>query len=457
MRSAPTRGATEPTATTGSADGRGERRRLPFTVIDEAVHLLDSPAEPWGIQLELGVEGRLDEHRLRTAVHDALALHPMARARQTPGRRTDRTWWWEITDRPDVDPLRTLVWADDDALDTARGEFYSVAVPLVESPPFRLVLARGPAHDLLLLKANHAAFDGIGCIRLLESVAQAYTGRDDPPPAVGLEEARDVLRLLAATDRPVRVARRRALLHKVSDVVRPPAPTSTDGGHDRAGYGFCHVAVGDALTRALSAPEQDATVNDLLVAALHLTIAAWNDEHGGSTGRIGVLMAVNLRPSEWRHDVVTNLVLVARSATGASQRTGPGSTLAAVVAEATRVKAGAGAALVEVLRGLSRVPVWVKDLLPAVLRLTRNRLVDSAIVSNVGALRDPPAFGDEAGATTQVWFSPPCRMPCAISVGAASVADRLHLAFRYRHPALDRAGAQRFAALFVSQLELVAS
>jgi hypothetical protein len=46
-------------------------------------------------------------------------------------------------------------------------------------------------------------------------------------------------------------------------------------------------------------------------------------------------------------------------------------------------------------------------------------------------------------------------MPCAISVGAASVADRLHLSFRYRHPALDRAGAQRFTALFAAQLGLV--
>ncbi|MEJ7844600.1 MAG: hypothetical protein WKF93_03070, partial [Acidimicrobiales bacterium] len=133
-------------------EGAG-RRRMPFTVIDEAIHLLDSPAEPWGIQLELGVEGRLDEHRLRAAVHDALARHPMARARQPPGGRTDRRWWWEITDTPDVDPLRTLTWADDDALDAIRGEFYSVEVPLAESPPFRLRLARGPVHDLLMLKA----------------------------------------------------------------------------------------------------------------------------------------------------------------------------------------------------------------------------------------------------------------------------------------------------------------
>ncbi|HET7488583.1 MAG TPA: hypothetical protein VFJ85_11690 [Acidimicrobiales bacterium] len=31
--------------------------RFPFTVIDEAVHILDSLAEPWGIEIELDLPG----------------------------------------------------------------------------------------------------------------------------------------------------------------------------------------------------------------------------------------------------------------------------------------------------------------------------------------------------------------------------------------------------------------
>lgn len=444
------------TAATGDTDRSDQRRRVPFTVIDEAVQLLDTAAEPWGIQLELGFEGRVDVDRLRTAVHDALSRHPMACARRTPGRRTDRNWWWEIPAAPDVDPLAPSVWADDDALDAARAEFHSVPVPLAESPPFRLRLARGPRHDVLMLKANHAAFDGIGCVRLLESVARAYTGREDPPAPVGLEEARDIDRLLAAGNRRARAERARALIHKASDIVRPPTPPSTDGGRDLPGYGFCHLTADEALTAALTAPGHDATVNDLLVAALHLTIAEWNGEHGARSRRIGVLIPVNLRPKEWRHDVVTNLVLDARSATSPSDRASPSATLRAVVAEAERAKAGGGAALVEVLSGLTRLPVWAKELLAPLPWLTGNRLVDSAIVSNLGALPDVPSFGDEAGATSEVWFSAPCRMPCAISVGAVTVSGQLHLAFRYRHPAFDRAGGRRFAAMFVSQLGRVA-
>lgn len=117
---------------------------LPFTVVDEAIHVLETPAEPWGIQFELRFGGPLDEGRLRDSVRAAVDHHPMARARQLPARPTDRTWWWEIPDVPDLDVLRTVDCADDGALAAVRDDFYSRAVPLVESPPFRLLLVRGP-------------------------------------------------------------------------------------------------------------------------------------------------------------------------------------------------------------------------------------------------------------------------------------------------------------------------
>ncbi|MBW3546607.1 MAG: hypothetical protein KY452_00520 [Actinobacteria bacterium] len=56
-------------------------RLVPFSVADEAIYLLDSEAEPWSIQLEVCVAGTLDEVRLRQAVTQALARHPMARTR----------------------------------------------------------------------------------------------------------------------------------------------------------------------------------------------------------------------------------------------------------------------------------------------------------------------------------------------------------------------------------------
>lgn len=66
------------TALMAPGEATATPERFPFTVIDQAVHLLDTPAEPWGIQLELGVGGHLDEDRLRSAVAMACAGHPMA-------------------------------------------------------------------------------------------------------------------------------------------------------------------------------------------------------------------------------------------------------------------------------------------------------------------------------------------------------------------------------------------
>src|SRR5436309_1242920 len=94
--------------------------RVPFTPIDEAVHLLDTPAEPWSIELEVRLTGGLDEARLRAAVPAAFAHHPMARAKLLPARRTDKRWTWAITGVPDLDPLKVVDCADDAELNEVR-------------------------------------------------------------------------------------------------------------------------------------------------------------------------------------------------------------------------------------------------------------------------------------------------------------------------------------------------
>lgn len=431
----------------------GRAYRLPFTVIDQAVHLLDTPAEPWTIQLEVGVPGRLDEERLRTAVHLAASCHPMARARQLPARRRDTTWWWEVAPDLDLDPVRVLTCLDDAALGAVRNEVYSRRVPLVEAPPFRIVLARGPGGDRLLLSANHAAFDGFGCLRLLQSVARHYAGRPEREAAVGLEEARDVEHHLAAPDGVARVNRLRMLGGKVVDLARPPSRVAAEGGSDGPGCGLHHLALSEEETERLSAGE--ATVNDLLVAALTRSIAGWNDEHGQGARRISLLVPVNLRPKGWREDVVTNMVLEARILVKSEQQ-GLRRLLAAVAEQSERIKQGAGAALVEVLGSWRSLPLWSKEPLTALLQLTGNRLVDTALITNLGSLADPPDFGGDVGPVTEAWFSAPARMPCGLSLGAVSIGGRLHLSFRYRRPLLGDEAARRFAERFVGDLRALA-
>lgn len=435
--------------------GEGPARpRLPFNVVDEAAHLLDTPGEPWSVQLEARVEGHLDEARLREAVCEAVRRHPMARARKAPAGPFDRRWHWEITGDADVDPLRAVACADDAALDAARAELHSLPVPLVESPPFRVRLARHPGGDVVMVNTNHAAIDGFGGLRLLRSVARAYAGDDDPLPEIDLAEARDLPARLAAPDPPARARRALTLLDKGRDVLAVPARLASEGAEDVPGYAFHHLTLEPSLVEALAGFDHPGTVNDLLLAALHLCIEGWNSDHGGRSGRVSVLMPVNVRPREWWEEMVGNATLMARVATTAGDRRSPASAVEAVTARTKEMKAGGTtAALVELLRRLPSLPVWAKRTVPLLLSATGNRLVDTALLSNLGKIDEPPSFGGDAGATVEMWFSAPARMPLGLSVGVVTAAGRLHIAFRHRHALFDGAAARRFAERYVHTLE----
>lgn len=330
-----------------------------------------------------------------------------------------------------------------------------MAVPLVESPPLRARLTHSPGGDLLMLNANHAAMDAIGALRLLRSVARAYAGEPEPETSAVPDpiEARTWLRQLTHADRRTRKRRRLALAEKLTDAVVRPARVAPEGASGVAGYGFHHVALSAPLTRALVDLDHPGTVNDVLLAALHLAIAAWNGDRGERCGRIGVLVPANLRPPEWRHDVVGNFSLPARVSTNRRHRRRPESALLALTAQTRRKKgAGFGTALLEVLDRSDRLPLWAKQAMVMSLPLGGNRLVDTAMLSNLGPLPDPPWFGADAGPTVEAWFSPPARLPLGLTVGAVTVEGRLHLALRYRHGLFDARAAASFADALVAQV-----
>ena len=439
-------------------DGGSEPACVPFNEADEVVHLLDSPSEAWSIHVEARFAGRLDDNRLQAAVTAALARHPMARARKRPWRWTDHQYEWEIAAVPDVHPLRVVDCPDERTLDAVRDELQSLSVPLVEAPPLRLRLAHGHDGDVLMLNANHAATDGFGAMRLLQSVARAYTDRDDPVPDLDLLAARNLSAGLAAPDRTTRVRRRLALVEKLRDLPAAPARVARVGSSGRPGYRFQLVSLDEDATSALVDLDHPGTVNDVLLAALNLAVDRWNSEQAAPCRRVSVLVPANLRPPAWRSEVVGNFTLLTRLSTTPRQRVTRRGALAAITAQTRRKKrTGMGTALVELLGGSPLLPLWVKSALSPLIRLTGNRLVDTAICSNLGRLDENLSFGPEAGEATAVHFTAPGRMPCGVSVGAVTVGRRLHLAFRYRHAQFDADAAARFTDRYLAELgELVA-
>ncbi len=88
--------------------------------------------------------------------------------------------------------------------------------------------------------------------------------------------------------------------------------------------------------------------------------------------------------------------------------------------------------------------------------VTNNHMVDTAMLCNLGSLREPPCFGADAGDTVELWFSAPIRSPLSLSIGAVTIGERLHLAFRYPHRLLGPQAARRFAECYVAHVRRVA-
>jgi len=429
---------------------------VPFNVADEAVHLLDSDIEPWSIHLEVRFEGRLDDERLRMAVIAAVGRHPLARARKGPWQRRDHQHRWLIEPRAGADPLEVVDCPDDDSVAAVRAELQSHSVPLDQAPPLRLRLAHTSTGDVLMLNANHAATDGFGALRFLRSVGRAYADRPDPVPDLDLLGARNLTAGLAPSDLATRVRRQAAVLEKLRDLVTTPARLAPAGGTDRPGYGFHLESLSETETRVLGQLDHPTTTDDVLLAALNLAVAGWNKERGRECRRVSVLAPANLRPRAWRDEMVGNFTLMARVSTSPRHRRTPASTLRTITTQTRRKRrTGMGTALLELLGASPLLPLWVKNRLSPLLAATGNRLVDTAILANLGQV-ETLDFG-EAGPATALHFSAPGRMPCGLSIGAVTSDSRLHLAFRFRHPQFDDDAARRFAERFLTDLRRLAA
>ncbi|MDQ3763652.1 MAG: condensation domain-containing protein [Actinomycetota bacterium] len=437
-------GVAEAKASSGS-----EAVRWPFCALDEASYHLDSVSEPWSVHLEVRLSGTVDEDRLRQAVGVSLARYPRARARATTARQQRADYEWEITSAPDVDPLDVVVCSDDDVLQAARTDLQSLAVPLVTSPPLRIRLARHRKGDVVMLNLHHAAGDGIAALRLLRSIARAYAGRSDLVPPTPPEE----VEIPAPSGR---WAQLRALVGELRHAASRSVHLVPSGGVDRPGYGLYHLVLDTAQTAALSTKtDAGTTVNDLLLTGLHLALDSWNCEHGGAPGRLSVLMPVNLRPKSSWYEVFGNFTFMVPVVTRPEGRSDPTATVQTIRRRTRRIKdEHTPAAVVKLLDVLQHLPLQAKR---SIARLAASKyVIPTAILSNLGRLDEGLDFGPELRAS-EVWFSPPTRMPMGLAVGAVTAEGRLHLVFRYRHPLFGPADVAAFADRYLAALDQIAA
>jgi NRPS condensation-like uncharacterized protein len=384
---------------------------------------------PSNVLLEIRVAGPLDEVRLSHAFAQAL------------GR------YWE----PTPDALAFVDCPDDAALAATRAELQALAVPF-GVPALGVRLARTPNGDVVMTNCNAAVMDGFGAMQLLRWVARAYAGQAPPPPPLDLLALHRVpVCPTSGTTRGVWLYR--AALEKVRNRLAPPALVAPDHGGETTGVDYHLVTLSEDDTATLVHFDHPGTSTDVLLTALHLAIASWNAQHGSSDGRISVLVSANLRSPELPEAAVGNFSVTARVSTSRRHRRHPGQALRVVSSQTSlNRRRRTGVALLEALHRLGLLTLWARQSVIVLQPVSGNRYVDTAMLCNLGRLRNPPDFGADGGTPVDVWFSPPTRIPIGLTVGTATVRGRLHLVLRYPRRLFDEGAAARFARCYVEQL-----
>jgi NRPS condensation-like uncharacterized protein len=427
--------------------------KRPFTRLEEAVYHVERMYTPWNIQVEIETRKHIDRDRLRAAVRDAYDVHPIAKARKRRGGQGGTDYDWEVPEKAPV-PLEAADASDAD-LDVLRQRFYGDGIDLSSAPPLRLLVVRngGNAGDLLWFCASHVPMDGMGAYRILQTICTAYRGEEPTPGRFEFGESRGVLDGFRPDSR-----RRRARLlgktaRRLGHLFDPPAKLPGADAPDVGGWRFRHRQIDREVVSALLDDGMDASVNDHLLAAMHLTLDRWNREVGASAQKMSVMMPVNLRPREWFYEGVGFYTFFESIATQPTDRRDPETALDHITEQTQEVKQEKR--YLGYLEWLNlvpdAVPLSVKKRLPKLLDGPGERLLDTAVLSNLGRLPEPlPALSGEA--PESLWCTPPCWLPTPVSIGVVTVGDEMHLGFRYTQAAFDGEEADAFADCYCERV-----
>ncbi len=423
-------------------------RTTPTNLLDDSFFHIERPGEPWNIHLEVGLEGRVNPQRLATAIEAAGQTHPMARARLAPHGAMSTAYHWDIPDRFDAMPLAILKADDEEAVQAHREQLVSLQPPSNHSPAFAVSLIQGPVSDTLLIMLNHVLADGLSTFRLINSIMRHYAGEPDPVPDFDPLSRRDLKSMVGSRSVKETIERASILAKHLLRSASSPQRVAPECAKPDEGYGCVLQGFTAQETQAFMARRQKpATVNDMLIAGMLMTIHRWNAERSGGKGRISTLMPVNVRPQEWWFEVLGNYSSYVSVSLEAKQLSDFGTAVSAVNAQTEQLKhAGAAGILVDLLDIPKFLPSVLKGRLKDITPTLGRNLVESTWVSNIGRLGEAPSMGD-AGKVTSLYFSPPAPVPMGMSLGIASMESCMYLSYRYRRAVLDGPAAKDFAKL----------
>lgn len=290
---------------------------LPLTPYEEYMLLDDRPGYRMEFLVEQSFEGEIDRPAFEAGIADALRRHPLLNAHIE--RRFLRGWRWISANGQ----LPVVDWGPlDEPIDFPEQNH----IDLRREVGVRFFVRVGDGRSRLVTQFHHACCDGMGAIQFISDLFVSYTRTLFPnaerPPAYQSVEATQLRRRAALrvhTDRRMPWVRLFAitLRYILKYIVHPAMPIAKPKLSSMTSEPLAYPGT---LTRTLPpeaqrrlkqvARKRNATVNELLMRELMLTLRDWNQQHAKLRNRhsIAILMPTNLRNLEHDEMPATNIV-----------------------------------------------------------------------------------------------------------------------------------------------------
>ncbi|MDM7999806.1 MAG: condensation domain-containing protein [Dehalococcoidia bacterium] len=446
-----------------------QRQTVSMNCIDMTWLALDSINERIIFHAILVVEGEVDPLRLNDAIVTTVRRHPALR---TVLRRKFLRHYREYRD-----DIGSQILETHDMTGLGESEHKRYVTDWVNRPldpkkelPFRvLLLKRGPARYWLAFTFHHYATDALRALRFVNEIMAVYNRGEVPVVAAdgaGMEDTIEAHRtdeLLPLIQRPKSKVRwyypkiASSLFHRfVVSAFTPPSRIFHDKPGNSGEVSFVRTWLEsielseiDAKSRVLGA-----TVNDVLLAACFKTIEKWNKMHGKPSGKISIMVPVDVGRKMSQH-VVSNQISYVSPFTMPEERTDHIGLLKRVSQRTGCViRNGNAFSMIYFTYFLSRLSFAIMRIV-GILFIATRVYIDTTLLTNVGRIRlgdgREPRLGDAR--ITDIFGVTPVVTPWGMSIVTAVFNGKLHLGLTYRPARFSDETARRFLDLYVEEIK----
>lgn len=288
---------------------------LPLTPFERYMLTDHRPDYPMSFLLHFDFAGQLQRPAFEAALEETVARHPLLRARVEHSLRRGPCFVDASAEPPALD------W---DQVGVPAWFMQSPAIDITRETGLRVWVRQGTDRSMLCTQFHHACCDGLGAARFLGDLFAAYgirSASDGPRPEtapINRELLRTRGQFRVELPEPVSLPRIvwSTLCEGAKWAVRRPTPLALPSPAARLANDSLELPVPEVHefdqqeSRELrqAAARRDATLNDLLLAAVYGTLVQWNEEHrpGGAPCWLQVNMPQNLRTAAAKDLPATN-------------------------------------------------------------------------------------------------------------------------------------------------------